>query len=183
MDASIFFSIAGASLVEQFYKKSCQPVAGAACYKLDDAAGTILTFTDSHQASGDRSSSAAFHCWTLCDGYIIDFMAPLFPESLQAVGVKGSCSRKMFQKPREAMADSPLLMHEPGEFYLLPDVALTKQVMQDFFANPVNGNLVNMCAAWYRKPPREIPKEISMQGNDGSIAPMALSRISLTGAW
>lgn len=47
MDASIFFSIAGASLVEQFYKKSCQPVAGAACYKLDDAAGTILTFTDS----------------------------------------------------------------------------------------------------------------------------------------
>lgn len=180
---SIFFSIAGAHLVEQFYKKRCQPVAGAAFYKVDDSAGTILTFADRQANNDSLSSTKGFHCWTFCEGYIVDFMAPLFPESLQASGAAGSCSRKMFQKSLPSMADSPLLMHSPGDFYLLPNVELTREILNEFISSVENTDAVKTCAHWYKKPPKEIMRQMSVPGREGTTTHLRLSDISLTGVW
>ncbi|WP_158590369.1 DUF2026 family protein [Noviherbaspirillum cavernae] len=180
---SVFFSVAGAHLVEQIYKKKCQPVAGAAFYRMDDAAGTILSFADRNAAHDALSSDKGFHCWILCDGHVIDFTAPLFRESLQARGVAGNHARKMFQKPLQSLADSPLLMREPGDFYMLPNVDLTREILEKFFARDDAADLLNVCTHWYRKPPKDIPREASMARNDGSETRMTLSGISLVGAW
>lgn len=180
---SIFFSVAGAHLIEQFYKKRCQPVAGAAFYKVDDSAETILTFADRAANNDSLSSADGFHCWAFCDGHIIDFMAPLFRESLQGNGVAGSCSRKMFQKSLPSMADSPLLMQAPGDFYLLPNVELTRQILGEFISKEENKRAVSMCAHWYKKPPKEIPRQVSLQGSDDTATRLTLSDMSLTGAW
>ncbi|GAB3542899.1 DUF2026 domain-containing protein [Noviherbaspirillum agri] len=177
----VFFSMAGAFLVQQLYKKRCQPVAGAAFFRVDDDAGTVLSFADKDHE--DLSSDRGFHCWILCEDYIIDFMAPLFRESLQAMGLSGSCSRKMFQKPRSAMSDSPLLMRNPGDFHMLPNVDLTSRVLSEFFANERNNDLVQTCAHWYRKPPKDIPRQATMTGNDGAVSHLTLSSLSLVGAW
>lgn len=179
----IFFSVAGAFLVEQLYKKHCQPVAGAAFFRVDDDAGTVLSFADQDQDHDNLSSDKGFHCWILCEDYIIDFMAPVFRESLQAIGFTGNCSRKMFQKPRSAMSDSPLLMRNPGDFYMLPNVDLTRTILSEFFAKEGNNDLVKMCAHWYKKPPKEIPRQASMKSNDGMVSHMTLSGLSLVGAW
>lgn len=176
----VFFSVAGAYLVEQIYKKRCQPVAGAAFYRVDDEAETVLTFAD--KTHDDLSSLNGFHCWALCENYIIDFMAPLFRESLQAIGA-GTCSRKMFQKPRSAMADSPLLMRKPGDFHHLPNVELTRRILEDFFARDGNSELVKMCAEWFKRPPKEIPRQATMERIDGTVSLMTLSSLSVTGAW
>lgn len=180
---SIFFSVAGAHLIEQFYKKRCQPVAGAAFYKVDDSAETILTFADREAANEALSSTKGFHCWTFCEGHIIDFMAPLFRESLQGKGVAGNCSRKMFQKSLPSMADSPLLMRAPGDFYLLPNVELTRQILEEFVSKDANTHAVKTCAHWYKKPPKGIPQHVSMQSSDDTARHMTLSDISLTGVW
>jgi hypothetical protein len=180
---SIFFSVAGAHLIEQFYKKRCQPVAGVAFYKVDDSAETMLTFADREAANEVLSSTKGFHCWAFCEGYIIDFMAPLFRESLQANGVAGNCSRKMFQKSLPSMADSPLLMRAPGDFYLLPNVELTRQILEEFLSKEENTHAVKTCAHWYKKPPKAIPRYVSMQSIDETDKPMTLSDMSLTGAW
>jgi hypothetical protein len=181
--ACIFFSVAGAFLVEQVYKKRCQPIAGAAFYRVDDQAGKVLSFVDRHANHDDLSSSKGFHCWLLCDGYIVDFMAPLFRESLQAIGLTGNCSRKMFQKPLRAMTDSPLLMCKPGDFYMLPNVELTRKTLDEFYASDEANDLLNICMHWYKKPPKKIDRQLSMQSNDGEITHMTLSELSVVGAW
>jgi len=178
---SVFFSMAGAYLIEQHYKKRCQPVAGAAFFRVDDDAGAVLPFADKDHE--DLSSDKGFHCWIMCDDYILDFTAPLFRESLQALGSAGSCSRKMFQKPRSAMSDSPLLMHEPGDFHMLPNVDLTRKILSEFFANERNNDLVKTCAHWYRKPPKDILRQATMTSNDGTVSHLTLSSLSLVGAW
>lgn len=180
---SIFFSVVGAHLIEQFYKKRCQPVAGAAFYKLDDGAKTILTFADREAANDVLSSAKGFHCWTFCEGHIIDFMAPLFRESLQASGGAGNCSRKMFQKPLPSMADSPLLMQAPGDFFLLPNVELTRQILDEFMSKEENTRAVTMCAHWYKKPPKAIPRQVSVRSGNDTATQMTLSDMSLTGVW
>jgi len=178
----LFFSVAGAHLIEQFYKKRCQPVAGAAFYKVDDGAEAI-SFADRAAPDDMLSSAEGFHCWTFCEGHIIDFMAPLFRESLRDSGVAASCSRKMFQKSLPSMADSPLLMQAPGDFYLLPNVELTRQILAEFISNEENKRAVSMCAHWYKKPPKDLPRQVSLQGSDGSATRLTLSDMSLTGAW
>ena len=181
--ASIFFSAAGAHLVEQVYKKRCQPVAGAAYYKLGDNTGSLLSFVDKDEKRDTPDADRGFHCWALCEGYVIDFMAPLFRESLQAKGIAGNCPRKMFQKPRETMVDSPLLMRKPGDFYMLPNVELTRKTLEEFFARNDAEVLLNICMHWYRKPPRDIARHLSIERNDGSVTQMTLSGLPLVGAW
>lgn len=181
--ADVFFSIAGAHIVEEVYKKRCQPIAGGAFYRLDDSAASVLTLADKDAGNDSLSSGSGFHCWLLCEGYIIDFFAPLFRESLQAGGVANACTRRMFQKPLPAMADSRLLMQAPGDFYLLPNVALTRRTLGEFFAIEANADAVGICAQWYRKPPKEIPREVAVQRGDGTNMPLTLTDMAVTGAW
>jgi hypothetical protein len=181
--ACSFFSVVGAALVERVYKKRCQPVAGSALYKIDDDSGTVLSFEGSSENLQELIASKEFHCWILCDSHIIDFMAPLFPESLQTVRPGAKCSRKMFQKPLSAMAESPLLLRQPGDFYLLPDVGLTRHILEEFASSTGNRDLVDVCAHWYKRPPKNISRQLSMQGNDGVITERRLSTLSLSGSW
>lgn len=181
--ADVFFSVAGARIVEQVYKKRCQPVAGGAFYKLDDSAGSVLSFADKDANNDSLSSANGFRCWAFCEGTVIDFMAPLFRESLEAAGVANGCARKMFQKPLPSMSDSRLLMHAPGDFFLLPNVDLTRRTLDAFFSIDANTDAVGLCEQWYRKPPKEIPRQIAVQGAGGMHVPMTLSDMALTGAW
>lgn len=182
-NTSIFFSVAGAYLIEKVYGKRCQPVAGAAFFKLDDDARSVLSFPDKNSGRQDDSGLTDFHCSLLCEGYIVDLTAPLFPEAMRAAGIPGRCSRKMFQKLREAMADSPLLMQEPGDFYMLPNVDRTRTVMTEFFDRPDANDLLEICAHWYRKPPMKIDQELAVAASDGSVMQMKLGGLTLTGVW
>lgn len=183
INTSIFFSVAGAHLIEQVYGKRCQPVAGAAFFKLDDDVQSVLSFPDKNSGRQDDSGAGDFHCSMLCEAYIVDLMAPLFPEAMRAAGIPGRCSRKMFQKPREAMVDSPLLMQEPGDFYMLPNVDRTRTVVREFFDRPDANDLLEICAHWYRKPPLKIDQELAVAASDGSVTQMKLGNLALTGVW
>lgn len=180
--AALFFNIAGARLVEQVYKKRCQPIAGAAFYKLDDAAQTVLAFHDD-KAQEHLSSRAGFHCWTLCEGFVIDFMAPLFREALQTGTPGAICSRKMFQKPLEAISDSRLQMRKPGDYFMLPNVALTQELLQEFLSRDLAGDWLEICAHWYRKPPAKMEQELALQRGDGGVVRLKLSEMAVDGIW
>lgn len=182
IDAGTFFNLAGATLLTRIYGKRCQPVAGAAFYKLDDEAGSVLSFHDDNDRE-HLSSLRGFHCWILCDGFIVDFLAPMFREALAATGKGKTCSRKMFQKPLSKMADSRLQMRQPGDFFLLPNVELTRQVLGDFHAQDAVADLLELCLHWYRKPPAKMEPELAAQGGDGSLIRMRLDELTLAGVW
>lgn len=178
----IFFSVAGAAILHQFYKKRCVPMAGAAFYAMGGPANDVLTFA---RLDGEAaiSSSDAFHCWIQCDDYIIDFMAPVFRESLKAIGHDENYSRKMFQKSLKTMAPSHNHLYQSGDFYLQPNIDLTRETLQRFFARNDTQDLVNICAHWYKKPPKDIPRQLSMADNYGVTMNMILSELTVVGAW
>lgn len=184
LHTATFFSIAGARILQEHYKKKSQPVAGTAQFKIDDPAQSVVSLQEpALQAPDNASQGTPFHCWVVCDGYVIDFMAPVFAASLRARGVTGPVSRKMFQKPVSAMADSPLLMQKPGDFYMLPDVGLTRKVLDAFHGDERSNDLVEICVQWFRRPPKDVGRELGVERTDGEVINMKLADLSLDGVW
>ncbi|MFL9877382.1 DUF2026 family protein [Herbaspirillum rhizosphaerae] len=180
--ASFFFSVTAAQILKKFYKKNAFPVAGAAFYLISEDSSGALSFGT---LDGDKidSNSDAFHCWVQCDGYVLDLMAPVFQELLESAGHPMAVPRQMFQKDLARMVASPNALTAPGDFYLEPNLALTKELLQQFMAKPALNNLSQVCMEWYQKPPKELSTDLVMQGAEGEGTKIKLSRLQITGAW
>lgn len=179
--ASFFFSVTAAHILKTVYKKSAYPVAGAAFYQID-ANGAALSFgTLTDDVAG--SNSEAFHCWVQCDGYVLDFMAPVFQELLGASGHAIPVARLMFQKELIRMSASAVALQLPGDFRLEPNLALTKELMQQFMGKAALSNLSRVCIDWYRKPPKELERDLVMKNAEGEGSSIRLSRLQVSGAW
>lgn len=182
-NACVFFSIVGATILQEIYKKKCVPIAGAAIFALDDGhQNTILTFgrINAGQLQGSKQS---FHCWILCENQVIDFMAPIFRESLHSGGFPINCARKMFQKPLAEMVPDHTDVSLPGHFYLEANLELTREILHNFGSRVSNRDLTDVCLHWYKKPPKTIQKNLAMASDDGSLMNMKLSELELIGAW
>src|SRR5450830_1881828 len=185
--ASFFFSVTAAQILKKFYKKNAYPVAGAAFYLVSKDGSGALSFGT---LDGDQiaSNSDAFHCWVQCDGYVLDLMAPVFPELLAAAGHPIAVPRHMLQKDLTRMTTSPHALSAAGDFYLEPNLALTRELLQQFMNKPALSNLSQVCMEWYQKPPRELGTDLVMQGEimQGEATEgtrIKLSRLQITGAW
>src|SRR2546427_6546693 len=63
-----------------------------------------------------QSSDTSFHAWIQCDEYVIDFMAPMFPEACTSAGHPFIAPRRMFQKKWADMAPSHEHLDQEGDF-------------------------------------------------------------------
>lgn len=180
----IFFSFAGAALLREFYRKEAIEVAGAAFYLVDGEGSekNALSFAmlENEQV---QSSSTAFHAWVQCDGYIVDFMAPIFPETCAAFGHPFIPPRRMFQRKLTNMALSHEHLDQEGDFYLTPNLELTTNMHKSFLQKPANLDLVNICLSWYRRPPKPIVSELQIQNDLGKTIRIKLENTSVSGTW
>jgi len=78
----------------------------------------------------------AFHAWVQCDGYIIDFMAPIFPETCASSDHPFTVPRRMFQRKWIDMVPSHEHLDQEGDFYLVPNLALIIDLRKSFLQNP-----------------------------------------------
>jgi hypothetical protein len=181
--ACVFFALTGAAILEQKYKIKATPRAGAAAYVVDDQ-------TDPPRAQlfgrieNEALTSApdAFHCWIEANGIVVDFMAPLFEDSLRSVGSTLAVPRRMFQKPMSEMAASPAAMRTDGDFVLQPDSMLAQRLFGAFAARAGSVDLLNVCLAWYTRPPKPLPK-MAMQNDLGEVHPLKLKAPAISGTW
>lgn len=180
--AGFFFSVTAAQILKKFYKLNAYPVAGAAFYLISPDQSGALSFGT---LDGDKvdSNSDAFHCWVQADGYVMDFMAPVYQELLAAAGHTLMVPRLMFQKPLTSMAESPTALHVPGDFRLEPNLALTRELLQQFMNKPALNNLSQVCVDWYQKPPKALGTDLSLHGEAGEEGKIRLSKLQLSGAW
>jgi len=180
--ASFFFSVTAAQILKKFYKMNAFPVAGAAFYQVSKDGSGALSFgvIDGEQID---SNSDAFHCWVQCDTVALDFMAPVFQELLLAAGHPLAVPRQMFQKDVGLACASPNGLQVPGDFSLVPNLALTRDLLQQFMNKTALNNLSQVCLDWYRKPPKELDTDLVMQGADGASTRISLCRLQVTGAW
>lgn len=184
--ACLFFAIAGAFLIETFHKRPARPVVGAAFFRINAATGFTMAYGRLAAEDGMgvvSSDEEAFHCWIECDGMVIDLMAPLFHESVRSAGRTESVSRKMFQRPKASMSQSPYELEKEGDFFLQSDPALGVHLLKEFMSKLANGDLVKVCEYWYRPLPKSMRSTIQMGSDDGSVREIQLNPVSLVGAW
>jgi hypothetical protein len=180
--ASFFFSVTAAQILKKFYKRNAFPVAGAAFYLINQEGGA-LSFGELGEAGAVTSNHDAFHTWVQCDGYAIDFMAPVFQELLAAAGHALPVPRRMFQKDLNRMSASATALAAPGDFFLAPDLALTRELLEQFMAKKALTNLSQVCIEWYRKPPKAMPDDLALQGQEGEISRIKLIATAIDGVW
>ncbi len=180
--ACLFYNVIGALMLNKHLNKEARPVMGSAFVRVHDPSDTVLSY--SHLGpDGPVSNLEAFHCWIECEGYVIDFTAPVFRESLSEIGQLLPISRKMFQKPLSQMACSWTELHKEGDFWLMPNAELTSMLLQRFLAKPAPSDLANVCLQWFKRAPKKTPESLSMINDLGEITKMKLANIRLSAAW
>jgi hypothetical protein len=181
--ASFFFSVTAAQVLKKFYKLNAFPVAGAAFYLIDQEGGALSFGVLGDDAEGATSNHDAFHAWVQCDGYAIDFMAPVFQELLAAAGHALPVPRHMFQKDLGRMSATVSALQAPGDFFLAPDLELTRELLQQFMAKKALANLSQVCVDWYRKPPKALPDDLALQGAEGEVSRIRIVPMAIDGVW
>ncbi len=179
--ACLFYNVIGARMLNEHLKVEARPVVGSAFFLVHDQSNTVLSYSQIG-ADGPFSSPEAFHCWIECEGYVIDFTAPVFRESLSEVGQQLQIPRKMFQRPLSKMAKSWTELNSAGDFWLTPNVELTAIALRRFLEKPAPSDLANVCLHWFKKNSKT-PESLSMINDLGEITEMKLANIRLSEAW
>ncbi|NRA61579.1 MAG: DUF2026 family protein [Psychrobium sp.] len=171
--ACLFYNYCGAYILNKHFKIDAKVYSGFAAYHL--GVEKVLGF--GLIADGQLKSSAdEFHSWIEADGWLIDFMAPEFPNIMLSKGYNAPIPRKMMQSKLDSMADGPDYIKKTGDFLLIPDVDVTNSLAENLESNSVFLDLVEICNRWFHKKPKKMPKFISITNEHGK-----LNQISITG--
>ncbi|MFK8399135.1 DUF2026 family protein [Pseudomonas sp. BGr12] len=177
-----YFSLAGAAILRQHYKKDAHPLAGAMCLMTATDDSKVMCFAKIEDGEA-RSSADAFHALVVCDDYLIDFMSPIFPETAQSSQHVFIPAAKSFQKPVSSMSPSPSDLTEAGDFFFDPNQELTDSLRRMVMGNRFLTDVIQGCCDWYKRPPKLIPPGIQVSDEKGGVSMVRLKDALVTGAW
>ena len=168
--------------MEKHYKIKAKPKAGLAAYHIG-ADNDAIVFGEYDAEGKLTGNGSSFHCWVEAKGWLIDFMAPTFPELYKKSGKKNSIPSNMLQKPLGKMALSVNSLEKSGDFYLEYSAVTTAKKMSILSSSPAYSDLAEICVQWYRKPPKKMIKEITIKDQNGQNMSTSLKGRTIVGAW
>jgi GH43 family beta-xylosidase len=122
----------GAHILREHYRLSANAVSGAAFYCLSPELNPVAFAEYKNGQIGAGLNS--FHSWIECKEYVIDFLAPLFPENIAELDEQAEVPRHAFMKPLSSMADRLPTKGEPvGTFFLIPDEVCQANMIRTFY--------------------------------------------------
>lgn len=174
--ASMYFSTFGAFVLEQHYKIKAAPKGGLAAYNLG---GTLMLFADHRDDGYVTGAGENFHCWVEAEGWVIDFMAPAFPQAAPELSVPA----KMFQRPVSAMAATINDLGRSGDFFYQSEPEAMARRFADWHKHSMIGDLATVAANWFRKSPRQMQASISVGDHGATPRKIPILGNVLSGAW
>lgn len=177
--ACLFFAGVGALILRKHYKLPATISAGLMAMMLDPTTSTVMFYgrrqEDKFVADGD-----AFHAWVECNGWLIDFMAPIMGRSLNEDGHRVVVPNLMLQKRLADAKSSPYHLDERGDYFISHDCALTEELISN---QPIAfEDLAGVCLAWFKKPPKPLPG-MALGDSQGLAKPLVARAPSISGAW
>ena len=127
-----------------------------------------------------QSDHNAFHAWIECDGWLIDFMAPIMGVAMREDGYTRPVPRQMLQKRLEDAKGSIGAIQHEGEFYLQHDKALTESLLDNQSAMAFD--LIKVCTAWHSRPPKRL-KAMKIGDNHGQPKQLIPCAPAINGVW
>lgn len=177
--ACVFFASAGATLLREHYGLPATISAGCMALMVEEACAQVVVYgrkTD----NGFVADIEAFHAWVECDGWLIDFMAPIMGIALRADGHDWQIPRRMLQRRLAHRLPSPGDIQHQGEFSASHDPALA-EVLLDRQSVQFE-DLLNVCQTWFRRPPKPL-KPLAMADSHGPTKKLVLQAPSIDGVW
>jgi hypothetical protein len=177
--ACIFFATVGARILREHYNFPATISAGCMALMVDEARANVVIYG---RNEGGRfvTDNKAFHAWVECEGWMIDFMAPIMGGALQQDGIRQVVPRRMLQKPLSGQKVTLSEVQRVGEFFILHDQALAESLIDE--QSVQFADLMNVCLTWYRRPPKPL-KEIRLVDSHGSTKILVLRAPSIDGVW
>lgn len=130
-----------------------------------------------------RSATDGFHMWIQTETHVVDFMAPVFPEAFANKGMQEVIPRKMFQRRIAEEAKTPDELVRPGDFFTLPDAALTEALLDGSLNRPGNADLIQIADRWYGRRRGKQTGGISMGNDLGDVIQLKLPTTTASGSW
>lgn len=176
--ACLFFAFAGVLILREKYKLPATVSAGCMALMVEDNSTTVVY---GRQEDGfveyDRES---FHAWIECDGWLIDFMAPIMGTAVRQDGRDWIIPRKMLQKRLDLAKPSLAELARSGDFFIEHDRALADSLID---RQPVQfHDLLNICSTWFRRPPKKL-ESLSMGDSQAGVRKLVLCAPSVSGVW
>jgi len=175
-----FFAFYGATILSDHYKIDAKAVSGSCCYNLGK--NNILTFGEIYE-NQLVSNKDAFHSWVLADGWLIDFMAPVFPDIMKNQNSNISIPSKMIQKPINTMSQSIDGLCSEGDFYFHISPEMIEDRKEYLKSSLAYSDLATICSRWFKKPPKKMIREIPISDGKGNQKMVGLSGRSVVGKW
>lgn len=175
--ACMFFAIAGSFILNKHHGIAARPVAGAFLLCVD-AAPSVLSIgkNEGNSISSDQNS---FHMWVQTQQHVIDFMSPIFLESVQA---RICIPRRMFQRRQDSESQSIDDLSSHGDFFTLPDPDLSQHFVDAFMDRPGHVDLLLAIDAWYKPHPTPLAS-MALLDNYGKVEPLKVVAPKVDGAW
>lgn len=174
----LFYSLVGSMILKEHYGLTVQPVLGTAAYRLEDEDDALLAFSCEDNGLF-VANEKHFHAWIFTDQHFIDFMSPVFRETLIDKGFDTNLPRKGYVRPR---ADDKANLNElkrPGDFFLNPHPELSKQVFLRNLDNTPISDYAQECCEWFKKAPGKPSDQHTLLSGYS----LQLSNIKLQGMW
>lgn len=177
--ACIFFASVGVLILREHYQLRATLSVGGMALMVDEAKANVVVY--GHEENGEWAhDSNGFHAWVECDGWLIDFMAPIMGQSLREGGSTFVVPRKMLQKPLMSRQPTPHAIQHEGEFFCCSDPSLAESILDS--QGVQFEDLLKVCLAWFRKPPKALP-QISLAATNTVPKPLVLKAPSIQGVW
>jgi Protein of unknown function (DUF2026) len=177
--ACMFFSAAGALLLNKHHKIPAKLVAGAFLLQTGQDAAIFIGGKNGNEIV---SSETEFHCWIQTDHHIIDFMSPIFKESFKDSSMKTPIARKMFQRLLQDESPSINEMSRSGDFYAIPNIDVTENLVDKITRKLTIMDLLDVCDTWYEKYPKKVPDMVLLD-DLGQVHKLELKGPAIVGAW
>lgn len=177
--ACLFFAAAGASLLRKHYEMPATISIGCMALMVDEKHANVVVY--GREVDGEWVCEPdAFHAWVECDGWLIDFMAPIMRDSVMEDGAGFSVPRRMLQKRLKDAYASPRQLQHGGDFFAHHNAALAGTLIDRQKA--AFTDLVHVCDVWFRKPPKPM-QPMGMGDSHGAPKMLRMQAPSIEGVW
>jgi hypothetical protein len=177
--ACIFFASVGALILRDHYRMPATISAGCMAMMVDEQSSNVVVY-GRNQDGAFVNDEKAFHAWCQCDGWLIDFMAPIMGTALREDGVTWNVPRRMLQKRLEDQKDNLSEIQHVGDFFTMHDRSLTEALIDG--QSIQFEDLTNICLTWFRRPPKPL-KELAMGDTHAAPKKLMARAPTIEGVW
>lgn len=178
--ACLFFASAGALILREHYRLKATLSVGSMALMVHEPTSTVLIYGREQDGEWVYDEDG-FHAWVECDGWLVDFMAPIMGVAFKEDGASVPVPGRMLQKPLAESKPHPNAIQHEGEFFYESSPSVAGTVLDS--QGVEFGDLVNVCLTWYRKPPKSLPA-VALGGTDvTNPKPLVLKAPAITGVW